>query len=193
MPSVLSSRAIATTYEDNKEMLDKIAKHFYYKHGGNFEDLRSEANEYFMECYKKYQDEVVVGNENTRKDKNEYSPFSIYLRQKVNFKFLDKARSIVTKRKGHLQEFGFDTEWLEDKKYFSIESWMADLSDDAKLVANLAIDPPPDVKLTAKTNDAEDFGLDIRAGIVSYLHDIGWSGRRIWKSFDEIKEALIQQ
>lgn len=190
--SSLAKLAVSSTYLENQEMVEKIAKQFYYKHGGNLAELISEANEYFMDIYHGYNNEVVIGNEKT-KDKSYYSPFPVYLRQKMIYKFLDKARSIATKRNGHLQEFGYDVEWLKDKEYFSIDNWLDDLSSDAKFVAQLAIDPPPDIRLTAKQNGGDSFGCDMRAGIVAYLSDRatwGWSGQRIWDAMQEVKDAI---
>jgi hypothetical protein len=185
----LSDAAVSQTYLENKHILDNLATHFHFKHGGDLDDLKGEADEYFMDAYKAFQDEVIIKNERT-KEKDYYSPFPIYLRMKVAFRFLDKARSLATKLRGYQQDFGYDVEWTADKKLFNLTVFMLDLSEDAKFVAWLALDPPKDVEIVAKQNKGPDFGCNVRAGIVSYLSDIGWDRHRIWGAFEEIQETL---
>lgn len=162
--------AVATTYVDTEQFIFKVVHEFIAKYGGNFEDLVEHAGLCFMKAYLQFDPSRAN--------------FLTCLRWKVwrNLQELYRQRA----RHNKVSFIEFDPEVNVTPKQFSRLEFLDNLSEDARLVAVLAMDTAWELQPSPQA---------VRALLREYLKQpaIGWGAARIKQSFMEIRQALATQ
>lgn len=76
---------------------------------------------------------------------------------------------------------------MEDKKSIGLTAILADLSDDARVVVEMVLEAPGELKSLLKRNKS---GQDKRYALSIHLQKLGWTMARVVESFHEIRRAL---
>ena len=176
----LGNREDATTetYLDVHHYLNAMAYHFVRRHGGDYEELRSEANVAFMLAFDRHNRSRM--------------PFVKYLGWKVGNTFKDELRH----RLGRLGTF-YGTELVPKPRMeamaneplsacgqFSIVEFCHGLSEDATAIVNLILETPKELRYFQKHRSLLD-------GLYAYLeHKLGWENERIIDAFRLIQKQV---
>ena len=147
-------------YQSVKKLIYSICHRFRKKYGGDWEELESEANYYYVLACKGWDE---------KKGK-----FSTHLTWKVWFGLLDMVRERARKSK-RIEQLDFRK--MATRIHFDVNQFHMELSKDAVTVAKMAVGDFGNV-------DGRKWE------ITKVLLDLGWSGKRIAKAFKEIGEAL---
>ena len=177
--SKLAMVAVSETYGDVEKLLHKIVWKFQKKHGGCHDELMAEANFLFMKAYG-----------SMSKTQNRTLRFTTWLSKIVWYGLLDHLNSVIKwqTRLPRTSETALDR--IRSKDSFNMDAFVDNLSPDAKVVAKLAVNPPPDILLSAKHGHGRHNGTTMRRALVEFLSDICWATERITESFHEIQEVL---
>lgn len=173
----MSTIAIAETHADVHGLIVDTARRFRDSHGGEIEELIAEARLCFMLAYQDWNPAS--------------SSFTHWVRQKIWFGLLDTARRHAKRAERFPLQPDAELGDVPCRAAgWELGSFLGELGADARLVAELAIDPPVDVRLSAAQRRGEHNPRSIRLALVEYLTDLGWSSARVAESFDEIAENL---
>lgn len=167
--------AISLTYSDVEKLLQSLCWRFCRRTGAPFDVAMSEANAAYVAAYNSYQP-------------GRGSTFATWVRRRVDYALREFARQHANDRLAKTRRFG-PSEDTADRERFDLTRFAEELSNDARTVIRLAIEPPTDVMLSAHTS----YGpcpSGLKKGILEFLADIGWTAQRIGESFREIGEAL---
>lgn len=186
--------AVTETYEDVRLLIFDTVHKFHRSYGGDFEELVGDAHLIFMEVYNNF-------------DPGRGTKFSTWLRLKIWYGLLEKARAQAKRRKG-LHDRAVDQ---TDKRMssinltdiscidltnipavnqptFSLLDFISEreISKDAVIVVNLVLNPPPGLgKIFEKSGWKR-----VRGCLREYLRGLGWTVARISESFSEIRQVL---
>lgn len=172
-----SSIVISDTYADVKLLLDDIVHRFQKKYGGEWEELRSQANVIFMEVHKNF--------DHTK------GKFSAMLGYIISYRLLDNLRYDLRKKQIRIEkEQRKLRQELKDNSQHFYDNFIRDLSEDAITVVDLIFCPPREVILTARTIFGERNRRSMIFAVTQFLSDTGWTAKRIFRSFSELREAI---
>lgn len=170
------AEATAETYEDVRLMIYKVCWKFQRKYGGEFEEWRGMASLHFMRAYNTF---------------NSSTKFSSWC-QLIVYRLLQEDVRVAARKRARVPiqyvsevlasaASGYGTGFAE---------LMCDLSEDARMVARIAVEAPPDVRIAILQQGGRVTAPKIRKAIREMLRDLGWSVGRITTAFTELKEAL---
>lgn len=168
-----TTRPIDETYADVEKMLWAICHKHQAKCGGDIDDLMGEAGLLFMEA---------CGNHDPSQSK-----FSTWLYQTVNFGLISATRC-RRKTKTFVDSDAVESAQERPKSKFNIGEFLAELSDDAMIVARLMLETP--AELMAIADNKGGYPHNIRSTVRQALTK-QWGERRVTKSFAEVKGALV--
>lgn len=177
MELALQKEAITSTYEDVEFLIKKTVHEFQKRYGGDFEELQSHAHLLFMDAWKKHN--------------RERASFPTWCRYRVWYGLLDVLRTKMQKDNRHKQvplspDATAPRPWLRE--------FLADLSNDAKMIVMLVLDTPKDIELNMRRRrrlyKEEKDRARTRRAVREFLRDIGWTKDQVRTAFTEIKEAL---
>lgn len=168
---------VEDTYLDVEDLIYHVCNIFQTKHGGNFDDYVSLANQVFMDVYASW--------------KSGLAPFTSYLSTCIYRRLLDEKRKdmrwkIVSISPTEQNEDGII---LEDKsRTFNFSEFAEELSEDARIVVSLVLDTPDEIAriVAGKGGHAKNFRSTVR----EHLSRLGWTYNRIVESFEEIRGVL---
>lgn len=163
--------AITDTFADAEKLIHAVVWRFFRQHGGDLEEMQQEAMLFFTESYRNYNGERAA--------------FTTWLQSSIWWGLLNHARKPKQRRVFP------DLERLPARRESALSAVLEGLSEEGRQVAELALNPPPDVRLTARSGHGESMPLSMRHGIKRYLKDCGWNANRIRTAFNEIQQALI--
>lgn len=184
------------TYLDVKQLLDYIVQRYIQKFNikyRSFEELRSDADEIFMEVYQKFD--------------HKKGKLSARLGYIVYYRLLDRLRESNKKKRVVEKSFDFSkgdinlfngqtnrktTKDVYEKQHF-YENFIRDLSADAITVVELIFCPPREVVLTARTLFGERNPRSLALAVKEFLYFTGWTTKRIYQSFSEVREAICDE
>lgn len=159
---------IDEAWEQTAPLVSKIVSKFAARHGGgDREELRAEARLHWVEAYRSFDPARGV-------------QFSTWLYHRVWYGLLD-ANTKRQQRWHRLPErpLGDADRQVPQRAGFDLAFWLNSLSEDARLLARLALGRKGD-KILRKT----------REKLAETLLDVGWPGRRVAAAARELKEAL---
>jgi hypothetical protein len=128
----------------------------------NADDLLAEGRLAYMTAYRGWNPDKMK--------------LSSWVREQVWYRLLEGNRSRWITRHEPTE---LKTDDLLSRRAFDLERWLEEISPDARLVAEKALELEQ-----AKTNRCR------RSMLIEWLSELGWAGRRIAESFREIAEAL---
>ena len=186
-------RAMEETYRDVEDIICRITMMYLQQRGGDFEELKAEANLIFMKVFRTYDKSVGISFEN-------------WVKYKIFRELISNGRKVASrsKRLNHAQGVGGSEQLGEtasdplqelpqpEAPRFSLSGLLRILSDDAKHVVRITLDMPRDVIHAARARSAAgtENPKSIRAALHEFLKDSGWEPSRVRDSFEEIQEAL---
>ena len=155
-----------TTVTDNdylslRNMLAKLVLKIQHRHGGDFDDLMSEANLLFVRACHTHD--------------SSKSRLITWVYTKVWYGLLDHVRAVAK----HQQWDCEDLDQVADKPRFNVQDLLREVSGDAADIIRLIVD-----------DDGRDAAREKRSAVVQHLLSIGWAADRIIESFREIRDAL---
>lgn len=172
--TALASMAAEETYHDFHKDIHGIVWTFHREHGGEIDELLGEAHLHYVNARESYQ--------------RECGPFHFWIKANIRWGLLMTARKIHRER---VRRQNMEIELVAHKRVFRLKSLLTELSEDARAVALLALDPPLPIRISTALDSGEDRHKRIRQSLYEFLSDAGWCRDRIWDSFHEIREALV--
>ena len=169
--------SVTVTYQDTFKLIAKICNDFLKLKPRwiNFKDeLISECHLTFLKCYKSYKESSSC-------------KYATWLSQKVWWGLLSWERRRIERNK--LMSIKLkDPDYLiniEDTPSI-LDNLQEKVSPDAEEIIYLTLQPPPDIRLYAKSKKPKI----LRRAIFNFLKDLGWASSRILESFKEIGDIL---
>lgn len=160
------------TFKQYKKALFSCVHNHIEKYGGDFNEVYADACVHFVECLDKWDE----------KRSSIHTWIRYYVSQELhNSWVLDRK-----KKSYHSKYLGS----LTGTSGFDLREFLHDLSEDARTVVMLVVEPPADITLAIQTARGEGFPSEYRRAIPEYLREIGWVTSRIYSVFDEIRSAL---
>lgn len=165
------------TFEDVERLMYSVIHKYWRRYGGEFDEWRSEGHRVFMRAYTTYKPE-----------NGSFHSWFYFLLVKL---FMERIRRETMHNVRHRREY-MDFSYLASRstKAFDADDYcdVLGLSDDARWVVELVTDSPFDIRLALC--DKEDARSNVKGALKEFLRDAGWSTKRIFESFREIREAL---
>lgn len=168
------------TYQSVERMIWRIVNSYHKKHGGDLEELKSVANLAFTEA-------VYSWNESKGK-------FTTHVWTQIKFALMNEATSLykgggfVKERTGPFQkddsslldqeDHKIDLNRLAARQRFDLGGFLANLSEEAKKLAQIAVVLSSEDKRVTEHKLAE------------ICEEAGWAGAEFLRAFKEIGEAL---
>jgi len=174
MEATLHKEALTETYYDMEKTLQSMIWQFHGKYGGDMEEWRAEANLLFIKAYYTH-------------DENK-AAFSSWVRYKVWKGLLDYSRNIF--------KYCHDIPNIDILKFIKNKGGNPFLpielldgaTDDAKTLMHLIWNPPAEITNAKIKNGSHP--CHMKVVLRRYLSNIGWTGRRIKESFEEIERII---
>lgn len=172
MTVLMPSDGLVHHYRELEATIHEAIRSFQRKHGGNWEDLLDQALLIFVNASQKYDRQCDA---------------HAFVRNHTYYTLLDQYRNEKGRHGNHPKaEPLLDIYALPET--FSLDALLEDLSDDAKLAIQLAINTPPE--LTEMVERRGGQLRNFRSCIKMYLDGMGWSRARIKRTFEEVRTAL---
>jgi hypothetical protein len=160
----------AAKYEMVKDAIDKTVRLFIRRYKGEWDDLRSAANKFFLYACRDYV--------STKAD------FAQYVSWKVWYGLLNYTHKKAMDR---ITRYTISATVYQPQR-FSLPQFIGEVSQDAATVIRLIVDPPKEMGGEPRRRLRPN---EIRTRLHNYLARIGWTKVRVSKVFAEIQEALI--
>ena len=177
MQAVLRKDALTETHLDMQNLIYKIVWRFKNRYGGEFEQLLAQANLLFVLAYDSH-------------NKNK-AGFSTWIHHCLITGLLDFKKLINQENKytrilqfstiNHLQESSYQQSY-----FFEL---LDELGEDSKQIIKLILNPPAELMEIIFEKDKYN-PRTFKAELGFYLFSLGWTGRRIKESFNEIREVI---
>lgn len=179
---IVNQAAAALVYEDLSHVLDTTAGGFARRFNQDYEEARSFANLVFVQEYPRYL-------------ANPVQAFDTWLRYTVWNQLIDNLRKSMAKQRQ--PEGGWVTgnealAMVADRASVDPEERMEELteslSEDARLIAKLVINPPEEIE--QKVEERGGKPGNTRKVIRHYLKKQGWSSARVSNAYEEIRGSI---
>lgn len=163
-------------YESVRKLIDTVAIRFWEKYRGDREEIFAESRLHFMKAFRTY---------NKR-----HAKFSTYVWLKVWNGLLDTKRK-QARQASKLNKVTLEFSTVKKKEKFELDKFLSQISDDARFVVDLALNPTPSTEWYLKQKDyRRQLGQVMRKIIKSQLRRRGWNSSRIVSAFKEVRETL---
>lgn len=169
--------ALEWTYLDSRQIIDQVVGRFVRNWGGDFEELRAEANTIFVAAWRNWGGEEKHG-----------TPWPTFLKFWVYMVLMDQMRANLRRKKAMNPVGGDAPEWLSVVHDFEPGYFTDHLSEDAKALIGIVLDMPTEVVRVAENKGGE--WRNYRSSIRAYVKRSGWAASRVAKAFGELCEAL---
>lgn len=178
----MAMRATTATYHQYEKLLFQAIYKSMKKWGGTFDDYLSDANDIFMYACGRYK----------KKKGNKFSTYLVFL---LNCLMVERIRKELKYNSRLPCQPLHDGHTAINQRIFEIPD---QLSEDAKVVVELVLDMPADIKLALvqMAKLPEDYEQEIKQGrsiakcLKEFLSDLKWSAGRIDQAFNEIRTSL---
>lgn len=165
---------VTVTYNDVKDLIDSTVAAFVQRYGGDYDDLRANANSYFIRAY--------------HHPKDHYSTFEKKVAAFVWYNLIEELRTKYGRRGNRKTATSQDLTTVQAHRGFDLSQFLLDASPDLAHVTMLVVDPPAGLatKIAARGGETRNYRPLIR----EHLQAEGWSDVRIKAALDEGKELL---
>ncbi len=163
--------ASEVTYRETENTIYQLCWKAQKRWGGEFDDYLSSANVAWVNAYQKF-------------DFSRGVKFNTYVYRAIWNALLDEYSSQVKWVKNN-KSMPEEVEFAEKHSRFT--SLMSDMSEDARIIIQLVLEAPSDLRdlLSAKQPQQS------RQNLWAYLRGLGWSMARTVDAFSELKEAAV--
>ena len=176
METTLRKEILSETYKDMAKLIFNIAWRFQLRHGGDIDDLISEANLLFINAFDEHDESR--------------SQLSTWLTRYIGSGLWDYIKN--ERKRVHLS--------IEDKDSpqvfnpFSIMELLDEMGKDALIIVQLFLETPTEVILKALEGGKQMKHMRgyMRRRLRNRLRQMGWTVHRITKGFDEVRAAIQQ-
>lgn len=179
LPTILRD-ALAETYADVSEVIDKVVLAFVRKYGGDYHDLRADANMLFMEAFRGFDPDR--------------SSFRTWVQFRVSKGLLEQLRKQMV-RSNLSRRVNLDVSRMQarEQKTFDLEEFTEQLSADAVVIARLVLRTPQPIAakmLDGKTKANEMADL-IMERVLDVVLQSGWTLSRVMRAVSELRAVVI--
>ena len=163
-------------YKKVERLIDSVVWQFVDRYGGDYDELRADANMIFMEA-------IVLYDE-------ERSSFPTFLVHQIWYG-LGKQRAKEARRKRLLKDFSSSSFYRSCQsvpspvKYIEL---LDNISDDARFIVDTVMEMPEDLYQSAMKRGTT--GKCVRAAIRGWLKKKGWTHRKIQTVLTELRLAV---
>lgn len=166
--------ASAETYGDVEKLICRLCWKAVRRHGGEFDDYRSAANEAYCDAYASF-------------DPARGAAFATHLWWQVRGAISRVVHQTSIQERTVAAGEDIDLDVLPGRRRFDLTVFRSELSGDAREVVNMVVESPNEVW---DLLHHRDIGSCVRGGLIRRLRDLGWTVARVAESFEEIREAL---
>ena len=175
-------------YRHITPMVDATVRRFVRRYGGNYPDLRTDANFSWWRGDTAYRERATNG-------RSIHADYRVEIRRWVWFELFDDYRvraQYRRKEKTIIKQDGLSFTRPAARE-FNFPEFIDELTDDARTVVGLLFgaeerDAPEPWAAEAMAKGGQP--RNVRSTLRSYLTGLGWAAQRINDSFDEIRDAL---
>lgn len=171
--TALQRDIVEETYRDVDEKIEKIVWRFIHRHGGNFDELKAEANYAFVRGMYEFP------------HNKKRSTFNTWLYHIVSTALGDNLRLNYRPPALPIEDFKNSA---KAQTSFSPAELLDEISNDACTIISLFLDTPAEIYKDALLNGKHHRHL--KASLKRHLIQLGWTMKRISDSFEEIRYAL---
>lgn len=173
MNEYLRREILTETYEDMKKLIVGVTYKFWLLHGGDFEDLKGQANLLFIKALDRYDPErsalttwITIRIEKGLLD---------YIKRDYRFSCISISDELV--------------ECCPAFPNFSVMDLIDNLGQDAHVVLSLFLSTPREILSSIRDEKVRTNHVAscIKNRLRNRLRQMGWNRRRIVKAFNEIK------
>lgn len=176
--TALQQHSFTETYHDVENLVYKTVHDFIARYGGEFEELLGEAHYGFVIAYRDYTEGKTK--------------FSYWIRFVVWKTLQERQRNQLRRRLPSVSLAAEEGQegWEAETPHsgFCLMEFLDELTEDAKIVARLAVDTP--LGLSKQMVAKGGSGTARRHVLRNYLEGLGWTAERIKESFSEIAHVL---
>lgn len=160
-------------YEEIRTDLLRLAKAYRQRYGGDLDELLSDANLAVV---------IAAGK---------YDPAKGELKGWLRYYAWMYWKNYTTRAISAPHTAGGDALSLaqEDARR-DARAVLQELSEDARVAALAALEPPADVLVNARLLQGETSPVSLRLAVTEYLKDMGWGASRILAAFAELREVF---
>lgn len=174
--------AVATTYDDVSEDIRTTVTWFHRQYGGDLQELMADANTIFMRAYLTYND----------RNKQSFPAWARFLTWKI---LMEGLRRRLMRSTRCPQVTTIETMFSTPAHQHRLVDLLDELSTEGQLVVWLVLDTPQELRFLLRERmdkRAERPSRDNwRKALWEYLEEtVGWTRRRILRTFAEIGEEL---
>ncbi len=175
MEAVLRKDSLTETFTDVQCIINETVGHFCSNYGGDFEEWQAAAYLAFVQSCDSY--------------KEKHGRFNTWVRWCV-------WKDLLTYTRRLYRQWPYPNETNSHILYhlkesissFSPMEFLEEANEDAKLIINLIWEPPQEI-LDAEIKSG-DHPCHMKMVLKNYLFKIGWTGKRIKETFEEIERML---
>jgi len=169
--------AMSETFEDCKKNLDITVRNFQKQHGGDYDDLWSEAQLKFIHAYRSY-------------DPKQGTDFKTWLYTKVWWGLYEVNRRKNGRDASRPQTHTIIGEGdIPDQRRLPWHERKRNLSPDTRTIIKLVSQLLENLQMMGVKS--YEHSKEVRKPLIAlFLREIGWSLQRIAESFGEIRDAL---
>ena len=177
----LDKMAVTESYEDVKGLIVDACAKASKRYHVEFDDLLGVAYQSFLNSYYIYYDE------------SRGTSFSTWIAFSLRFDLINFVKKELKHRVGHedIDSHDGDAEYMPIQRPSHFLFDLLDgLSQDARYVAKLTVDPPQEVLKDLQTNGKSNSPYRLMLRIKRFLEGAKWDKGRIRQTIDEIKLAV---
>lgn len=170
----MNNTALTETYAEVREAVVGTARKFQARYGGDSQELLAQANLLFVTAVRDY-----------LPDRGQFLP---WLRFRVWTGLAEMTREELRRHKS--RNSGLDVDTIPRKAPSGLTALLVDLSNDARALIALLLDPPPAALFNARVFGSPRVPDNLFDGVCTMLSACGWGDERLDLAIREVEEAL---
>ena len=173
----MATITVDSAYSQVEKLIYDTCWKFQKSYGGDFEELRSRANESFMDAWVRFNESKKM-------------KFSTWVRYYIWCDLLTDLTKYIKLSEKETVDFQTLLEKegpLDQRTRF--QEVLEDLTEDGLMVVRLVFDPPEILESVIEKKGGAP--RNFRSSIREYLEDFGWDSPRVRDAFNELKDVLF--
>jgi hypothetical protein len=163
-------------FREHVGYIKTLARKFKERYGADYDELLSEADTIFMRAVR------------THNPERRFTNWLGFLLMKLWMENMRRRAMRNTRLPCVWKDMSRVRQPVQPS--FDILGLLDQLSDDAKTVVKLVIEPSPNIDLNVAERGGKDTPRNVRCAVKEHLRDLKWTWKRIRESFQEIERAL---
>jgi len=179
LSSALLQTAIGETYADVEDTIEIAVRKFVRRYGGDYDEIRAEANWFFLEAYYDY-------------EADRGASFATWVQYRITMRLLDQYRTRLYKLSLAKDDPRRQRESVQRPQSFYLWDFVDGLTEDGAFLVGLLFNMPAEIKLTLLQLEGDNPAY-YYAAIKEYLMDLGWDVDRVLDAYVEVRERLEEE